>query len=245
MVSHGSTFFCLNWVLNNQREQGFWGDCGNGHGRPTIESLPATLACLIVLRRWNSGKPQVEKGLAFVNANVEKLLEENYGRFPRCEELVDKHHYPPLLSYIEALSFYDINREDIVKNLSDDGSLFQSPSATARAFMATGNEKCLAHLQSLVQRCPNGDPPRYPVYEDLIKLCVVNRLQWLGLAEHFIKEIEEVLAQVYRATDFMVPEEYEVQEARLFSRKSLEKIISLGKIRGQDNSSFPSFHKVV
>ncbi|KAK2644140.1 hypothetical protein Ddye_019335 [Dipteronia dyeriana] len=349
---------CLNWVLNNQREQGFWGDCGNGHGRPTIESLPATLACLIVLRRWNSGKPQVEKGLAFVNANVEKLLEENYGRFPRwfaivfpamvdlarrvgleilfpdtslramnevffqrqqiieTEELVDKHHYPPLFSYLEALPFYDINREDIIKNLSDDGSLFQSPSATARAFMATGNEKCLAHLQSLVQRCPNGVPPRYPEDEDLIKLCIVNQLQRLGLSEHLIKEIEEVLAQVYRnykneenastkpinsaatkiykdslafqllrmhgysvspwtfcwflnnqeiqeqiendpeyfstvmlnvyrATDFMFPEEYEVQEARLLARKSLEKIISLGKIRGQDNSSFPSFHKVI
>ncbi|KAK0578800.1 hypothetical protein LWI29_016426 [Acer saccharum] len=231
---------CLNWVLKNQREQGFWGDCCDGHGRPTIESLPATLACLIVLRRWNSGKPQIEKGLAFVNANVEKLLEENYGHFPRwfaivfpamvelarkvgleilfpdtplgamneiffqkqqiieTEELVDKHHYPPLLSYLEALPFYNINGEDIVKNLSDDGSLFQSPSATACAFMATGNEKCLAHLQSLVQRCANGVPPRYPVDEDLIKLCIVNQLQRLGLAEHFIKEIEEVLAQVYR-----------------------------------------------
>ena len=54
---------CLNWVLNNQREQGFWGDCCDAHGRPTIESLPATLACLIVLRRWNSGKPQIERGI--------------------------------------------------------------------------------------------------------------------------------------------------------------------------------------
>ncbi|KAK4857668.1 hypothetical protein QYF36_004326 [Acer negundo] len=351
---------CLNWVLNYQTEQGFWGDHRDGHGRPTIESLPETLACLIALKRWNSGKPQVEKGLAFLIANVEKLLEENYDSYPRwfaivfpamvelsrvvgleilfpdtsrgtmneiffqrqqiieTEELVDdKHYYPPLLSYLEALpSSYDINREDIIRNLSDDGSLFQSPSATARAFMATGNEKCLANLQSLVQRCANGVPPRYPMDEDLIKLCIVNQLQRLGLAEHFIKEIEEVLAQVYgnykneenastkpinsvatklykdslafqllrmhgysvsprtfcwflnnqaiqeqiehdpeyfstvmlnvyRATDVMFPDECEVQEARSLARNSLEKIISLGKIRGQDNSSFPSFHRVV
>ncbi|KAK0580155.1 hypothetical protein LWI29_037243 [Acer saccharum] len=233
---------CLNWVLNNQTEQGFWGDHRDGHGRPTIESIPETLACLIALKRWNSGKPQVEKGLAFLHANVKKLLEENYDSYPRwfaivfpamvelsrivgleilfpdtsrgamneiffqrqqiieTEELVDdKHYYPPLLSYLEALpSSYDINREDIIRNLSDDGSLFQSPSATARAFMATGNEKCLANLQSLVQRCANGVPPRYPMDEDLIKLCIVNQLQRLGLAEHFIKEIEEVLEQVYR-----------------------------------------------
>ncbi|TXG47338.1 hypothetical protein EZV62_026632 [Acer yangbiense] len=386
---------CLNWVLNNQTEQGFWGDHRDGHGRPTIESLPETLACLIALKRWNSGKPQVEKGLAFLHANVEKLLEENYDSYPRwfaivfpamvelsrivgleilfpdtsrgamneiffqrqqiietfvnlytsfnlsvshpvshiankmysfiqfflffiySEELVDdKHYYPPLLLYLEALPSYDINREDIIRNLSDDGSLFQSPSATARAFMATGNEKCLANLQSLVQRCANGVPPRYPMDEDLIKLCIVNQLQRLGLAEHFIKEIEEVLAQVYgnykneenastkpinsvatklykdslafqllrmhgysvspwtfcwflnnqeiqkqiendpeyfstvmlnvyRATDVMFPDECEVQEARSLARNSLEKIISLGKIRGQDNSSFPSFHRVI
>ncbi|KAK1556795.1 hypothetical protein Q3G72_012281 [Acer saccharum] len=280
---------CLNWVLNNQTEQGFWGDHRDGHGRPTIESIPETLACLIALKRWNSGKPQVEKGLAFLHANVKKLLEENYDSYPRwfaivfpamvelsrivgleilfpdtsrgamneiffqrqqiieTEELVDdKHYYPPLLSYLEALpSSYDINREDIIRNLSDDGSLFQSPSATARAFMATGNEKCLANLQSLVQRCANGVPPRYPMDEDLIKLCIVNQLQRLGLAEHFIKEIEEVLEQVYRATDVMFPDECEVQVARSLARNSLEKIISLGKIRGQDNSSFPSFHRVI
>ncbi|KAH7568961.1 hypothetical protein JRO89_XS06G0080700 [Xanthoceras sorbifolium] len=352
---------CLNWVLENQREQGFWGQCDGHGGTPTIESLPATLACLIVLSRWNSGKTQQEKGLNFLHANVEKILEENCGRCPRwiaivfpamielarivgleilfpdtshgtmmeiyvqrqqileTEELVDKHHvYPPLLSYLEALlPSYDINREDIVKHLSNDGSLFQSPSATARAFMATGNGKCLAYLQSLTQRCANGVPPTYPMDEDLIKLCIVNQLQRLGLAEHFFKEIEEVLAQVYRnykneensstkpinsvttklykdslafqllrmhgysvspwtfcwflnnqeiqdqiendpeyfsavmlnvyrATDVMFPEEYEVQEARSLARKSLEKIISAGKIRGPDNnSSFPSFQRLI
>ncbi|KAK1570424.1 hypothetical protein Q3G72_001744 [Acer saccharum] len=37
-------------------------------------------------------------------------------------------------------------------------------------------------------------PPRYHMDEDLLILCVVNQLQRLGLAEHYIKEIEEVLA---------------------------------------------------
>lgn len=74
------------------------------------------------------------------------------------EQLVDRCHYPPLLSYLEALpSSYGIDIEqDITKHLCEDGSFFQSPSATAFAFMATGNEQCLNYLQSLVQRCPNG-----------------------------------------------------------------------------------------
>ena len=74
------------------------------------------------------------------------------------EQLVDNSHYPPLLSYLEALpsSHYIIDEQDITKHLSGDGSLFQSPSATAFAFMATGNKECLSYLQSLVQTCANG-----------------------------------------------------------------------------------------
>lgn len=41
-------------------------------------------------------------------------------------------------------------------------------------------------------------PPLYPIDEDLMKLCIVNQLQRLGLAEHFLQEIKDVLAQVYR-----------------------------------------------
>ena len=41
-------------------------------------------------------------------------------------------------------------------------------------------------------------PPTYPMDEDLIKLCLVNQLQKLGLADHFTREIEDNLDQLYR-----------------------------------------------
>ena len=72
------------------------------------------------------------------------------------EELVGSLRYPPLLSYLEALPPSYAREEDICSNLSSDGSLFQSPSASAKAFMATGKQECLTYLQSLAQRCPNG-----------------------------------------------------------------------------------------
>lgn len=79
-----------------------------------------------------------------------------YGLICR-ERLVESCHYPPLLSYLEVLpSSYYIDNEDITKHFCEDGSLFQSPSATAFAFMVTGNKQCLSYLESLVQRCPNG-----------------------------------------------------------------------------------------
>ncbi|XP_012448032.1 (E,E)-geranyllinalool synthase isoform X1 [Gossypium raimondii] len=343
---------CLDWVLKNQTQEGFWGEC-DAHGNPTLESLPATLASVIALKKWNVGKENAEKGLAFIRANAEYLLAGHQNQFPRwfaivfpgMIELARKtgldldfpHHlkgllmdiffereqilesdkelaaggaYPSLLSYLEVLpSLYAANEQEIMKNLSGDGSLFQSPSATACAFMATGNKDCLAYLQSLIEKCGNnGVPPTYPMDEELIKLGLANQLERLGLAEHFTQQIEEILTQVYqtytkessseksnsvasvatqlqkdslafrllrmhgynispwslcwflnddeivdhieknqeffssvmlnvyRATDVMFSGEYELEEARSFSRKVLEKVVSKGT--GSDNDVF-------
>ncbi|KAG7962216.1 hypothetical protein I3843_09G054400 [Carya illinoinensis] len=234
---------CLEWVLQNQKGVGFWGEC-DAHGVPTIECLPATLACIVALKKWNTASGScIEKGLAFLHANTEKVLKEINHHCPRWfaivfpamvelahtvgvelvflhsldgvmselfnkrqqileqEKVVDKCRNPPLLAYLEALpASYEIDQDEINKYLkiSNDGSLFQSPSATASAFMITGNKQCMAYLGSLVQRCDNGVPPTYPMDEDLMNLCMVNQLQRLGLAEHFVQETEKVLAKVYR-----------------------------------------------
>ncbi|XP_059435952.1 S-linalool synthase-like [Corylus avellana] len=334
---------CLDWVLHNQKDEGYWGD-SDSHGMPTNECLPATLACIVALKKWNVGTVCVEKGLAFIEANTEKLLEEMDNHAPRWFAIVfpgmvelartvgvrlvflpgsngviselfntrqqilekekDAETYQslPLFSYLEALpAAYEIDENDIIKHLSSDGSLFQSPSATASAFMATGNKHCVAYLLSLVQRsCDGGVPATYPMDEELIKLCMVNQVFRLGLAERFIEETEKVLAQVYRnymnqeswakpsnlvaaqqalfkdslafrllrmhgyalpsdsfcwflqhedirdqiennhgyfssamfnvyrATDLMFSGEYDLQEARSFSKKLLEKTVSVG-----------------
>lgn len=67
-------------------------------------------------------------------------------------------YHPPLLAYLEALppSYGHIGREIILLNQNKDGSLFQSPSATAHAFMVTGNEGFKLYLESMVQRCGHG-----------------------------------------------------------------------------------------
>ncbi|KAL4279655.1 hypothetical protein GQ457_03G037030 [Hibiscus cannabinus] len=340
---------CLDWVVNNQTKEGFWGE-HDAHGNPTLESLPATLACVVALKKWNLMTENAKKGLAVIRANAEKVLGGYRHQFPRWfaivfpgmielarktgldldfpdhlqelltdvfferQRIVENENaggpYPPLLSYLEALpSFYAINEEDIIMNLKGDGSLFQSPSATARAFMASGNKDCLAYLQSLVKTCANnGVPPTYPMDEELVKLGLANQLQRLGLAEHFTRQTEDILTQVYknykrelpsekscsftsvasqlykdslafrllrmhgynvspsslcwflndrgildhieknheffssvmlnvyRATDLIFPGEYELEEARSFSRKVLEKVVTNGT--GLDNDPF-------
>ncbi|XP_058073237.1 (E,E)-geranyllinalool synthase-like isoform X1 [Magnolia sinica] len=128
---------------------------------------------------------------------VDKIFGERW-RILEMEKYLDGAYYPPLLSYMEALPDNYLSCEHILKHLSEDGSLFQSPSATAQAFMATRNKDCMVYLESVVQRCKHGVPPVYPIDEELVKLCMIDRLERLGLAEYFPEEIEGVLYGIYR-----------------------------------------------
>ncbi|KAK6917508.1 Terpene synthase, N-terminal domain [Dillenia turbinata] len=229
---------CLDWILDNQKDLGFWGE-SDENGNPTLDCLPSTLACMVALKKWNIGSTNIDKGLGFMDAYVERLLTMYYEGFPRwftivfpamldlamanglhivfpeklevlvmnifsdrqqiAKEPVHKCQHPPLLSYLETLPMsYDVDHQDILKHLSEDGSLFHSPSATAQAFMLTKNNDCLAYLKSVVQTCPNGVPSIYPVDEELVKLIMVNHIERLGLSEHFNEEIEEILSQIHR-----------------------------------------------
>ncbi|MCD9642492.1 hypothetical protein HAX54_029331, partial [Datura stramonium] len=234
---------CLNWILNNQNEQGFWEEISNGENNlPTIYTLPTTLACMVALKKWNVGESHIRKGLKFIHANMDTLLKENSQRFPVWFTIVfpsiiqlakaqgleiifdneskrllshifmkkktllesEKLNDQPHLEYLERLSscsdiYICVTEEDeVLEHLCEEnGSLFQSPSATAQAFMANGNKKCLEYLISIVQKCPNGVPSRFPVVEELKMLCIVDNIQRMGLAKHFEKQIEQILDQVY------------------------------------------------
>ncbi|CAH2047853.1 unnamed protein product [Thlaspi arvense] len=196
---------CLDWILSNQNAlEGLWGNHGDDNGDETLSS---TLACVVALRKWNTGSLHVHKGKRYIENSTERVIRKynnpNKDSCPRWlvlmftgllelaqqlgihflfstrvkqminnlffqrqkifhrEKLVDgRCNRQPLLAYLEVLpsTLYAENQEDIIEKLDDlDGSLFQSPSATAAAFILSRNTNCLAYLQSLVQRCPNGD----------------------------------------------------------------------------------------
>ena len=52
---------CLDWILDNQKEAGYWGECDHD-GLPTIDSLPATLACMVALKTWGVSEKHINKG---------------------------------------------------------------------------------------------------------------------------------------------------------------------------------------
>lgn len=51
---------CLEWIMKEQKEEGFWGEGGS------IECLPASLACMAALQTWEAGPCNVRRGKVFL-----------------------------------------------------------------------------------------------------------------------------------------------------------------------------------
>ncbi|MFS7905270.1 putative alpha-farnesene synthase [Helianthus anomalus] len=62
-VEHNTPLFkgCLEWLVDNQHEEGFWGE--SIVGLPTIDAIPTTIACMAVLQKWGLGAKNIEKGI--------------------------------------------------------------------------------------------------------------------------------------------------------------------------------------
>ncbi|THU44186.1 hypothetical protein C4D60_Mb02t04750 [Musa balbisiana] len=116
----------------------------------------------------------------------------------------DRH--PPLTTFLEALPIScRPNHEVILRLQMEDGSLFHSPSATACAFMITGDRNCLEYLQTMMKRCSN-----------------VGKFCWFmdekDMLTHIMEDYTEFLGAmlgVYRAAHFTFPEEVELHNAKI------------------------------
>ncbi|KAF4363831.1 hypothetical protein F8388_000496 [Cannabis sativa] len=106
---------CLNWVLNNQTEHEFWGNCNSGSEKPTLDCLTATLACIVALKKWNICSDVISKGLEFMDSsNAKKLLKEveDHG-CPRWFAIV----FPRMVELAEEVLKIKILKDDQVRNI--------------------------------------------------------------------------------------------------------------------------------
>ncbi|XP_020576641.1 S-linalool synthase-like [Phalaenopsis equestris] len=91
--------------------------------------------------------------------------------------------------------------------------LFRSPSATACAFMISGDQTYITYLQNLLVGCQQGVPPIYFVDKDVNKIWVVDHLERLGCAEHFREDIRHVMDHQYRkwiAEELQIPKKEDI-----------------------------------
>ncbi|CAA7062096.1 unnamed protein product [Microthlaspi erraticum] len=68
---------CVNWLLENQREDGSWGlDDNHKHQSLNKDLLSSTLACILALKKWGTGERQISKGLQFIELNSASVTDE-------------------------------------------------------------------------------------------------------------------------------------------------------------------------
>lgn len=87
--------------------------------------------------------------------------------------------------------------EMAMKYQRKNGSLFNSPSTTAAAFIHIQDAECLHYIRSLLQKFGNAVPTIYPL-DIYARLSMVDALERLGIDRHFRKERKFVLDETYR-----------------------------------------------
>ncbi|XP_078166434.1 ent-kaur-16-ene synthase, chloroplastic-like isoform X2 [Carex rostrata] len=81
MVPHPSSHqdpcfdHCLDWILQNQHENGSWGNSNLG---PSLlkDKLSSTLACVLALKKWSCGEEQIKNGVRFLVSNIGSIFDE-------------------------------------------------------------------------------------------------------------------------------------------------------------------------
>ncbi|KAI3719553.1 hypothetical protein L6452_20455 [Arctium lappa] len=225
---------CLNWVMDNQLNDGSWGALLLHHQHLPLlkDSLSSTLASILALKRWNLGEHQINKGLCFIESNFASAIDKNQPS-PIGFEII----FPGMLEYAKELNIrlplnqtdlsvvlhqrelelrrcYSKEKEAYLAYISEglgnyhdwnmvkkfqmkNGSLFNSPSATAAALIHHQNAGCLDYLTSLVNKFGNAVPTVYP-HDLYVRLHMVDTLERLGITRHFRVEIQNILDETYR-----------------------------------------------
>ncbi|KAF9600298.1 hypothetical protein IFM89_005884 [Coptis chinensis] len=69
----------IQWIINNQLADGSWGDKSIFIAHDRILN---TLGCVVALKKWNLHPERRERGLSFLNENMNKLGDENAEHMP-------------------------------------------------------------------------------------------------------------------------------------------------------------------
>ncbi|PRQ26098.1 putative ent-copalyl diphosphate synthase [Rosa chinensis] len=87
----------LEWIANNQLEDGSWGykDVFSAHDR-----IISTLACVVALKSWSLHPDKCDKGMRFFRENLDKIEDENSEHMPIGFEVA----FPSVLEIARSLN---------------------------------------------------------------------------------------------------------------------------------------------
>ncbi|KAL0458127.1 UNVERIFIED_CONTAM: Kolavenyl diphosphate synthase TPS5, chloroplastic [Sesamum latifolium] len=100
----------LDWISNNQHDDGSWGDSDTFSAHDRIIS---TLACVVALRFWNLHPDKTDKGISFIRENIYKLEDENEEQMPIGFEVA----LPSLIEIAKSLAIHIPNHSPALQRI--------------------------------------------------------------------------------------------------------------------------------
>ncbi|KAF2945426.1 ent-isokaur-15-ene synthase isoform X2 [Oryza sativa Japonica Group] len=224
----------IEWILQNQYDDGSWGT--NLPGLVVNKDiLLCTLACVVALKRWNTGRDHISRGLNFIGRNFSVAMDEQTVApvgfnitFSGLLSLATRTglELPVMQTDIDGIIHIrkiELERDaygtassrrafmayvsEGLGNLQDwnqvmayqrkNGSIFNSPSATAATIIHGHNYSGLAYLDFVTSKFGGPVPVMYP-QNAYSQLCMVDTLERMGISESFACEISDILDMTYR-----------------------------------------------
>jgi ent-kaurene synthase len=65
---------CVQWILENQLDNGSWGHNEVDSSADKKETILATLACVIALKKWDVGPAHITKGIDAMQPPISAIL---------------------------------------------------------------------------------------------------------------------------------------------------------------------------
>ncbi|MCL7028698.1 hypothetical protein MKW94_025769 [Papaver nudicaule] len=134
--------------------------------------------------------------LPLSTSDVEALFQNRDFEFKRVSES-NSEGSKLYLAYIAEGMGKHHEWKEIMKYQRKNGSFFNSPSATAAAFVHLQDTNCLNYLNSISEKFCNSVPTVYPL-DISVSLSLVDDLERLGIDRHFKGEIQSLLDTIYR-----------------------------------------------
>ncbi|PWA75611.1 ent-kaurene synthase [Artemisia annua] len=162
----------------------------------TDKNLPSPLGFDIIFPSMLEYAKDMNINLPLKQSDLGLMLHERDLEIRRCYSN-EKEAY---MTYISEGLGNSYDSEMVMKYQMKNGSVLNSPSATAASLTRNQNSGCLHYLTSLLEKFGDAVPTVYPL--DLyFRLSMVDTLDRLGITSHFLVEIQNVLEETYSLSD--------------------------------------------
>ncbi|KAH9646273.1 Ent-kaur-16-ene synthase [Citrus sinensis] len=229
---------CINWLLDNQVNDGSWGL----HNRPSWlvkDAVLCTLACVLALKRWGIGEEQMNKGIQFIMSNFASVTDEKQ-QTPVGFDII----FPGMIECAQDLNL------NLPLRSSDINAMLERRHLELNRNYTTGRKEYLAYVSEGIGKLQDWEMGEEEIFLDLTTCAMAFRLlrlngydvssdpltqfaednQFFNSLKGHLKDIRAVL-ELYRASQITIyPDESVLEKQQFWTSHFLKQELSSGSI---------------